>query len=69
MWARVGHVGFGGQMREEIRQEIQRKISESFEKARSVEAPARKKISEEQRLAQQQTYIELLYRAAVKQLG
>jgi len=33
------------------------------------EPPAVKKMSEEQRLTRQQTYIEALYRAAVKQLG
>jgi hypothetical protein len=54
-------------MREENLKALREKIQASFEKARSVE-PAPKKMSDDQRLAQQRTYIELLYRAAVKQL-
>jgi len=56
-------------MREENLKALQEKIQASFEKARAQEPQAPKKISEDRRLAQQQTYIELLYRAAVKQLG
>jgi hypothetical protein len=56
-------------MREENLKVLREKIQASFERARSTEPPAPKRISEEQRLTQQQTYIELLYRAAVKQLG
>ena len=56
-------------MREENLNALRERIQASFERARGVEAPAPKRISEEQRLAQQQTYIELLYQAAVKQLG
>jgi hypothetical protein len=56
-------------MREENLKALQEKIQASFERASRPEPPAVKKMSEEQRLIQQQTYIELLYRAAVKQLG
>lgn len=56
-------------MREENLKALREKIQAKFDEARSQTSPARKKLSEEQRLAQQQTFIELLYRAAEKQLG
>jgi hypothetical protein len=56
-------------MREENLKALRERIQASFERARSTEPPAPKRISEEQRLANQQAYVELLYRAAVKQLG
>jgi len=56
-------------MREENLKALREKIQASFERARGAEPQAVKKMSEEQRLTQQQTYIDALYRAAVKQLG
>jgi len=55
-------------MNEENLKALREKIQAKFDEARSQKPPARKKISEEQRLAQQQTFIELLYRAAEKQI-
>jgi hypothetical protein len=46
-------------MREEIRQEIRRKISESFEIARAQTPPALKKISEERRTEQKLMHVEI----------
>jgi hypothetical protein len=56
-------------MHEENLKALQERIQASFERARSTEPPAPKKMSEQERLTQQQTCIEFLYRAAVKQLG
>lgn len=46
-------------MREEIRQEIQRKLSVSFEIARAQTPPALKKISEERRTEQKLMHVEI----------
>lgn len=53
-------------MREELRLEIQRKIEASFNKARGPEPPARKVISEEERVAKTARYADLLIKAALK---
>ncbi len=50
-------------MREENLKALREKIQASFERARGVEPPPALKISEEQRLAQQQNFIDALYRA------
>jgi len=55
-------------MREEIRQELQRKIAAKFEQALGPKPPAPKPISEERRIKEQEVYVETLYRAAIKQL-
>jgi len=56
-----------GRLKEELR-EIERKIAEIFEKARG-QAPQTPKLSEEERLARTGRYAEILYRAALKQVG
>jgi hypothetical protein len=55
-------------MREEIKQELQRKIAAKFEQALGPKPPASKPISEERRIREQEVYVETLYRAAIKEL-
>jgi hypothetical protein len=65
----MGQVQFWGEsMREEFRQELQRKIAAKFEQALGPKPPAPKQISEERRIKEQEVYVETLYRAAIKQL-
>jgi hypothetical protein len=59
---------WGESMREEVRQELQRKIAAKFEQALGPKPPAPKQISEERRIKEQEVYVETLYRAAIKQL-
>lgn len=54
-------------MREENLQALRERIRASFERAR-VEAPAPKKISEEERREKTARYADLLFRAALKKL-
>jgi hypothetical protein len=61
-------VSKGGGMREEIRQELQRKIAEKFEQARGPRPPAPKQISEEERQARTARYADLLFQSALKQM-
>jgi hypothetical protein len=51
-------------MREELRREIAEKIQASFDKARGQSPQPVKRMSEGQRLAQQEKYVELLFRSA-----
>jgi len=54
-------------MREELRQEIQRKIAESFDRARQA---APKPILDEERMRKQrEQFVELLFKSAERQLG
>jgi hypothetical protein len=55
-------------MREEIRREIEEKIQASFERARGQSPKPVKRMSEEQRAAKTEEYVELLYRSALKKL-
>jgi hypothetical protein len=54
-------------MKEELRQEIQRKISESFDRARV--ATPKPVIDEERLRKQREDYAELLFRSALRQLN
>ena len=55
-------------MKDEIKRELERKIAAKFDQALRPKAPPQKVISEEQRKAEQQAYVESLYRAALKGL-
>jgi hypothetical protein len=55
-------------MREDIRAEIQRKIPESFEKARGPEPQPVRKMSEEQRAARTAGYADLFSKGAKRKL-
>jgi hypothetical protein len=55
-------------MKDEIKRELQRKIAAKFDQALGPKTPPQKVISEEQRKAEQQAYVESLYRAALKGL-
>jgi len=56
-------------MKDEIKQELQRKIAAKFDQALRPKVPPRKAISEEQHKAEQEAYVESLYRAALKGLA
>jgi len=55
-------------MREEIKQELQRKIAEKFEQARGQAAPSVKQITEEERAAMTKRYADLLIKAALRKI-
>jgi hypothetical protein len=55
-------------MKDEIRLELQRKIAAKFDQALRPKTPPHKVISEERRKAEQEAYVESLYRAALKGL-
>jgi hypothetical protein len=59
---------WGIAMKEEIKRELQRKIAAKFDQALSQKMPPHKVTSEEQRKAEQDAYVETLYRAALKGL-
>jgi hypothetical protein len=54
-------------MREEMRREIQRKISESFDRPR--QAAARPIVDEEKLRKPRDHFVELLFKSAERQLG
>jgi hypothetical protein len=56
-----------GQMWAEIRQELQKKIAAKFEQAWGPKPPV-KKVSEEERLARQAEYAELLFKSALRRI-
>jgi hypothetical protein len=56
-------------MKDEIKQELQRKIAAKFDQALRPKMPPQKVISEEQRKAEQEAYVESLYRSALKGLA
>jgi hypothetical protein len=56
-------------MKDEIKQELQRKIAAKFDQALRPKGPSEKVISDEQRKVEQQAYVESLYRAALKGLN
>ena len=55
-------------MKDEIKQELQRKIAAKFDQALRPKMPPHKVTSEEQRKAEQDAHVESLYRAALKRL-
>jgi hypothetical protein len=57
----------GGGMREETKQEFQRKIAEKFEQALGPKPPAPKQISDEERQAKTALYADLLMKSALRQ--
>ena len=66
MWAQFGHTRIGGKMREELRQEIQRKIQESFDRVR--QAAPKPVVDDERMKKQRDDYTELFFKSALRQL-
>jgi hypothetical protein len=56
-------------MREELRQELRRKITARFEEARGSLPPVRPRISEEERVARVKARAELLFAAALRKIS
>jgi hypothetical protein len=55
-------------MKDEIKRDLQQKIAAKFDQALRPKMPPHKVISEEQRKAEQEAYVESLYQAALKGL-